>query len=126
MDFAPPDTVEIGRQAAPIVLYHALFSSDGAADLRGGFRRIAGIAERFAGDEEMALLISEVTERRRHIWSSDPPTLEFVKEAAVTLSEECFPAMLVSDLAVIGRRLVTDNPKPRCSSPTWPVSAKLP
>lgn len=89
-----------------------MLCSDGAADLSGGFKKIAEIAQKFAQDVELALLISEVTEQRRYILSSDPPTVEFVDDAAAILSEERFPAMLVIDLAVVGRRLVTDNPKP--------------
>lgn len=112
MGFAPPDTVEIGRLSAPIVLYFALLSSDGAAHLQGGFKRIAEITQRLIDDETLAMLISEVRKPRRYVLITEPPAWEFVDDAAATLSEERFPAMLVLDLALIGQRLVTQNPKP--------------
>lgn len=112
MGFAPPDTVEIGRLSAPIVLYFALLSSDGAAHLQGGFKRIAEITQRLTDDERLAMLISEVREPRHYVLITEPPAWEFVDDAAATLSEESFPAMLVLDLALIGQRLVTQNPKP--------------
>jgi len=112
MGFAPPDTVEIGRLAAPIVLYFALLSSDGAAHLQGRFKRIAQITQRLTDDEKLAMVISEVRKPWRYVLITDPPAWEFVGDAAATLSEERFPAMLVLDLALIGQRLVIENPKP--------------
>ena len=58
------------------------------------------------------MLVAEVTNERRYILSSDPPALEFVEDAPAVLSTERFSAMLVLDLAVIGRKLVADSPKP--------------
>lgn len=110
--FAPPETIEIGRLAGPIVLYFALLTSDGAANLSGGLKRIAEISQRFAQDDRIAELISGVQRPKRFIWSSNPPELDFVDDAASNLSEERFPVMLVLDLALIGQRLVTQNPKP--------------
>lgn len=112
MGFAPPDTVEIGRLSASIVLYFALLSSDGAAYFQGSFKRIAEITQRLVDDSEMAMLIAEVTEERRYILISDPPAWEFVDDAAAVLSDERYTAMLLLDLAMIGRRLIADNPKP--------------
>ena len=110
--FAPSDTFEIGRLAAPIVLYFALLTSAGAAHLSGGFKRLAEISQQFSQDDKIAELISGVLQPRRYLWSDNPPALDFVDDAASNLSDEHYPAMLVIDLAVIGRRLVTDNPKP--------------
>lgn len=112
LGLAPVDTAKYGIEAAPIVLYFALLSSDGAADLRGGLKRIAKVAQRLANDDHVAKLISEVERPHRYIWSASPPTLEFADDFGAILLAESFPAMLVLDLAVIGRRLVANNPKP--------------
>ena len=110
--FAPPETIEIGRLAGPIVLYFSLLNSAGAANLRGELKRVAEISQRFAQDDQLARLIACVQRPRRFVFSTHPPELDFLDDAASTLSDERFPAMLVLDLAVIGRRLVADNPKP--------------
>jgi len=111
MGFSPPDTVEIGIKAAPLVLFYALLSGDGAADLRGGLKRLAEIAERFAQDEKVAKSISGVDHPYRYLWSSSPPMIEFVDDACAMLSADRFSAMLVLDLAVIGHQLVANSPK---------------
>lgn len=110
--FSPPETIEIGRLSGPIVLYFALLTSAGAANLRGDLKRVADISQRFAQDDEMARIIARVQRPRRFLFSSHPPELDFVDDAAATLSEERFPAMLILDLALIGQRLVTQNTKP--------------
>lgn len=110
--FAPPDTANIGQSVAPTVLYFALLTDIGAADLRGGFKRIAETAQRFSKDDEMARLISGVEDVPRYLRSIDPPKLELLHDVCASLSEEQSSAMLVVDLALIGQRLVSDNPKP--------------
>lgn len=60
----------------------------------------------------MARLISGVQDVPRYLRSIDPPKLELLHDVCASLSEEHSPAMLVIDLALIGQRLVRDNPKP--------------
>lgn len=110
--FAPPETTNIGKSAFPIVLYFALLTNTGAADLRGGFKRIAMTAKRFSNDDEMARLISGVEDTPRYLRSIDPPKLGLLHDACASLSEENSSAMLLVDLAIIGQRLVRNNPKP--------------
>lgn len=110
--FSPPDTKNIGQSAGPIVLYFALLTDVGAADLRGGLKRIAETAQRFSQDDEMARLISGVQDVPRFLRSIGPPKLELLHDACASLSREHSPAMLLIDLALIGQRLVRDNPKP--------------
>ena len=109
--FAPPDTKTIGQSAVSIVLYFALLTDIGAAELRGGFKRIAETAQRFSKDDEMARLISGAQDAPRYLLSVNPPKVELLHDVCANLSEERSPAMLVMDLALIGQRLVKHNSK---------------
>lgn len=85
-------------------------ASDGAVGLRGRIKRISEIAGRFKHDDRVARQISGVQCPRRYVWSDDPPAIQLVEDATANLSEERLSAMRVFDLAVIGKKLVTDNP----------------
>ncbi len=110
--FSPTDTLSISREAASQVLFYALLSDTGAADIRGPLKRIAEIAGQFEQDERIAMAISGITQPITHLWSAGPPAVEFANDAAAMLSEERYPVMLVIDLALMGHKLVRASTKP--------------
>jgi len=108
----PPETAALDDDISRLVLYYALLSNDQAAWVRGGLRRISQIAGQFHLDDDVARRISGTEARWRYIWSTSPPNLDFAIDFGAILAAERFSAMLVLDLAVIGRNLATNSPKP--------------
>jgi hypothetical protein len=109
---APSETFPVGREAAPVVLYSALLSGHGAAELRGGFQRLAAVANEFSDNDRIAVLIAGTNAERRYLWTADPPAFSFVADIMSVIHEERFPGMIVIDLTVIGIELVAKAPKP--------------
>lgn len=109
---APKDSLFASSLAAPIVLYHALLSCDGAAELKGGFQAIAAVAERFAEDDRLAATISGCESICRYLWSAAPPAFRLTPDFAMVLHEEQNAGLLVLDLQVVGINLVERAPKP--------------
>jgi hypothetical protein len=110
--FSPSDTILISREAAPHVLFYALLSDSGAADVRGPLKRIAEMASRFDEDERVAMAISGVSEAVTHLCSVGPPKVGFANDAAKMLAEERYPELLSVDLALIGHKLINATTKP--------------
>ena len=112
LGIAPSDTLSIGQEAAPIVLYSALISNQGAAEVRGSFQRLAKVAKQFAEDDWIAAQISGGNAERRYIWTANPPKLKFVSDFISVLGEEQYAGMMLLDLTVMGIKLVEKAPKP--------------
>lgn len=56
--------------------------------------------------------VTGVQDRRRYLWSAQPPQMELADDITPLLSIERYPAMLHLDLVVIGKRLAENSPKP--------------
>ena len=108
----PSDTSEAGESAAPTVLYSALVSREGAADVRGSFQRLATVSAQFAEDDAIAARLSGSEGGRRYLWTNDPPEFHFEDDFAMLLAEERLSGIVLLDLTVVGLRLVENAPKP--------------
>ncbi|MDR6708373.1 hypothetical protein J2X73_002752 [Novosphingobium sp. 1748] len=112
MGVAPGDTARIGEEIARLVLYFALLSDDCVASVRGGLRRLTSMGAGYEEDDELAQRVSGVQDRRRYLWSAQPPQMALADDITPLLSQEQYSAMLHLDLVVIGKRLAENSPKP--------------
>ncbi len=109
---SPKDSLAASSIAAPIVLYRALLSCNGAAEVNGGFQAVAAVAERFAEDDRLAMAMSRCESVCRYLWSAAPPAFRLTPDFAMVLDEERNAGSLVLDLQVVGINLVERAPKP--------------
>lgn len=112
MGVAPGDTARVGEEIARLVLYFALLSDDCVASFRGGLRRLTVMGAGYEEDDELALRVSGVQNRRRYLWTAQPPLMQLVDDMTPVMSVEQYPALLYLDLAVIGKKLAENSPKP--------------
>ena len=109
---SPTETLRIGSEAAPKVLYSALISYGGAADVRGSFERVAAVAKEFSSTDRIATKLTGADGSGRYLWANLPPDFQFADDFAALLSGEQYSGFVLLDLVVIAKELVKRATKP--------------
>ncbi|MCL6740576.1 hypothetical protein LZ518_05450 [Sphingomonas sp. RB56-2] len=109
---SPKDSIVVGSEAAPNVLYFALLNGDGACQVTGTLSQAEKFIAEFAGGDEIAREMSGCTDNSRFIWSPQRNDFRMAADMGPLLAQEIHTSILVLDLGAMGTTLANRATRP--------------